>query len=229
MVPTVKKKNNCGYNKVHCPENAISRDRRFDLLKTHAMNTHKRKKSTIPVYSSALQLAKDGSHENLGDTVRIGVGGGTAVLKVAVALGSGLARNADRAATVGDAIAELLNGASLVRAGETLLVVLTILLDALDVVRLEVLESRLDVSHATLDTHLLGREVGVHTGTVPGALHGLGVDGNLDAKVLSDTGKEETGDPKLVTHLDALARTNLVLPLGGHDLGIGTRDLDTGD
>ena len=93
---------------------------------------------------------------------------------------------------------------------------------------LEVLDGSLDVSHTTLDTHLLGGEVGVHTGTVPVTLHGLGVDGDLDTKVLSNTGEEETGNPKLVTHCDTLARTDLVLPLGGHDLGVGTRDVDSG-
>lgn len=97
------------------------------------------------------------------------------------------------------------------------------------VVRLEVLKSSLDVGHAALSTHLLGGEVGVHAGTVPGTLHGLGVDGDLDTKVLSNTGKEEASHPKLVTHLNAVTGTNLVLPLGGHDFGVGARDLDASE
>jgi hypothetical protein len=32
----------------------------------------------------------------------------------------------------------------------------------------------------------------------------------------------------VVAHLDTLARTDLELPLGGHDLGVDTRDLDAG-
>jgi hypothetical protein len=32
----------------------------------------------------------------------------------------------------------------------------------------------------------------------------------------------------VVTHLNALTRADLELPLGGHDLGVGARDLDTG-
>jgi hypothetical protein len=32
----------------------------------------------------------------------------------------------------------------------------------------------------------------------------------------------------VVTHLNTLARTDLELPLTGHDLGVGTRDLDAG-
>lgn len=41
--------------------------------------------------------------------------------------------------------------------------------------------------------------------------------------------EQETSNPELVTHADALARSNLELPLGGHDLGIGTRDVDTSE
>lgn len=183
----------------------------------------------VSLYKFFLQLAKDGSHENLGDTVRIGVGSGTTILEVAEALGSSLAGNADRAATVSNAPGELVDSTSLVSASKALLVVLAVLLDALLVVRLEVLEGSLDVGHTALGTHLLGGEVGVHAGAVPGTLHGLGVDGDLDAKVLSDTGKEETGHPKLITHLNAVAGTDLVLPLGGHDFGVGTGDLDASE
>lgn len=59
--------------------------------------------------------------------------------------------------------------------GETELVVLAVLLDTLEVVGLELLDGSLDVSHATLDTHLLGGEVGVQTGTVPVTGDGLRV------------------------------------------------------
>lgn len=176
----------------------------------------------------SLQLAKDGGHEDLGDAVRIGVGGGTTVLKVAVALLSSLAGNADRGTTVGDAVAELVDGAGLVAAGETELVVLAVLLDALEVVGLKLLDGSLDVGHAALDTHLLGGEVGVQTGTVPVAGDGLGVPRDLGAEVLGDAGKEEASDPELVTHVDADAGADLELPLSGHDLGVGARDADTG-
>ncbi len=179
-------------------------------------------------FRARLQLAENRSHENLGHTVRVGVGSGTTVLKVAKALGGSFAGDADGAATVGDTVGELLDGARLVAAGEALLVVLAVLLNALLVVGLEVLEGRLDVSHATLDTHLLGGDVGVHAGAVPGTLDGLGVQGDLDAKVLGDAGEEEARDPELITHGDALAGADLELPLGGHDLGVGAGDEKAG-
>lgn len=47
--------------------------------------------------------------------------------------------------------------------GQSELVVLTVLLDAVEVVGLKVLDSLLDDLHATLDTHSLGGEVRVHT------------------------------------------------------------------
>ena len=175
-----------------------------------------------------LQLAKDGGHEHAGDTIRIGIGGRAAVLEVAVALGGGLAGNTDGAATVGDTVAELVDGTGLVAAGETELVVVTVLLDALDVAGLELLERSLDVGHAALHTHLLGGEVGVQTGTVPVTGDGLGVPRDLGAKVLRNTGEEETGDPEVVTHLDTQAGADLELPLGGHDLGVGARDVHAG-
>lgn len=67
----------------------------------------------------------------------------------------------------------------------------------------------------------------METSSVPFTLDGLGLKGNLDTEFLSDTVKEETGQPKVVTHLNTFARANLVLPLGRHDLGVDTGDLDT--
>lgn len=175
---------------------------------------------------SPLDLAEDGGHQDLGDTVRVSVGGGSAILKVTAAAGGSLTRNTDGSAAVSDTPAELLDGAGLVLAGQTELVVLTVLLDTLGVVRLEGLDGLLDVLHATLGTHVLGGEVGVQAGAVPWALDGLGVQGDLDAELLSDAGKEETGHPELVTHADADARADLELPLTGQNLGVGTRDVD---
>lgn len=93
---------------------------------------------------------------------------------------------------------------------------------------LELLNGGLDVSHTTGLSHGLGREVTVKTGTVPVTGHGLGCDGNAGTKGLSDTVEQETGNPELVTHVDTLAGANLELPLGGHNLGVGARNVDTG-
>ncbi len=111
--------------------------------------------------------------------------------------------------------------------GETLLVALTVDSNVLNVAGLELLHVRLDGLHATIRTGSGGGNVGVETSSVPFTLDGLGLKGNFDTELLSDTVEEETGQPKVVTHLNACARANLVLPLGRHDLGVDTRDLDT--
>lgn len=91
---------------------------------------------------------------------------------------------------------------------------------------LQLLDGGLNVLHTTLLAHLFGGEVGVETGTVPVTGHGLGCHGNAGTKDLSHTVQQETGNPELVTHINALARTDLELPLGGHDLGVGAGDVD---
>lgn len=81
--------------------------------------------------------------------------------------------------------------------------------------------------HAALNTHLLGGEVGVETRTVPVARDGLGLDRDLGTEFFGDTVEKEPSHPKLVTHLNTHAGTDLELPLGRHNLGVGTGDLDS--
>lgn len=92
----------------------------------------------------------------------------------------------------------------------------------------QLLDGSLNVLHATLLAHLLGREVAVQAGTVPVTRDWLRLDRDLGAELLSDTVEQEPGEPEVVTHLNALTWADLELPLGGHDLGVGSRDLDTG-
>lgn len=73
-----------------------------------------------------LGRAEDGLHDNAGDLVGVGVGGGPPVLEVTALLHGTLARNTDGGTAVGDTIRELLDAASLVTASETLLVALTV-------------------------------------------------------------------------------------------------------
>lgn len=64
----------------------------------------------------------------------------------------------------------------------------------------ELLDSGLDGLHAAGLAHLLGGDVGVETRSVPVTLDRLGVERDLDAKVLSYTVEEVTSDPEVVTH-----------------------------
>ena len=45
---------------------------------------------------------------------------------------------------------------------------------------------------------------------------------------LGDAVQQEASHPEVVSHLDALARPDLELPLGGHHLGVGARDVHAG-
>lgn len=92
----------------------------------------------------------------------------------------------------------------------------------------QLLDRGLDVLHAALFPHLGRREVAVKTSTVPVARNGLGIDGHLGGELLSYAVQQEAGEPELIAHLDTNARADLELPLGGHDFGVGSRNLDTG-
>merc|ERR550519_2928774 len=99
-------------------------------------------------------------------------------------------------------------------------------LDRLDVPHMvpgKFVNCRLDRLDASLDPHGLCGEVGVAAGTVPVASHWLGVERDHHAEVFSDTLEEVAADPEVVAHVDSLGGSHLVLPLGGHHLGVGSR------
>lgn len=68
----------------------------------------------------------------------------------------------------------------------------------------------------------------METSTVPVTRDGLRLHRDLGTEFLGNTVKEEPSHPELVTHLDSLAGTDLEFPLGRHNFGVGTRDLDAG-
>lgn len=79
--------------------------------------------------------------------------------------------------------------------------------------------SSVDLPESSLVPHLLGADVGVAAGAVPVALHGFGVQCGHNPKVFTDAVQQKTGDPQMVAHLDAFARTDLELPLKKHEHG----------
>jgi len=100
-------------------------------------------------------------------------------------------------------------------------------LDMSDVMPGQLVDGLLDLDQTVLLPHSQGGEVGVGACAVPVTLHGLGVNGDHGAKVLSHSVQQETTHPQVVTHGDALAGTNLELPLSGHDFGIGAGNVDS--
>lgn len=160
--------------------------------------------------------------------VRVSVGGRSSVLEVTLAILGALAGNTDGTTTVSDTVGELVNGTSLVATGKTSLVTLTVDGNVLNVTGLELLHGSLNGLHTTLSTGGVGGDVSVKTGTVPVTGNGLRMERDLSTEFFGDTVEEETRHPKVVAHLDTLARTDLVLPLSGHDLGVDAGDVDTG-
>lgn len=139
-----------------------------------------------------------------------------------------MSRDTDGSTTVCNTRTELANMAGLVTTGKTQFVVLSIDSNVLVVPLGELLNSSVDGLHASWLTHGLGAVVGVAAGTVPVTRKRFGVERNLDAPLLSNADQEEACHPKMVTHFDALAGTDLELPLRWHDFRIDTADVDTG-
>lgn len=160
--------------------------------------------------------------------VRASVGGGTTIFKVPVTLLGTRPGNTDGRAAVRNTGGESLDVAGLVLASKTEGVIVTIDGNVLLVALLQSGDGLVDVLHAPFLPHDGGGEVGVKTGTIPVTRNRLGVEGDLDAKVLGDTVKEVTSNPEVVTHLDTLTRANLELPLRRKNLGVDTGDFDVG-
>lgn len=84
--------------------------------------------------------------------------------------------------------------------GETLLVALTVDGNVFDVAGLELLHGGLDDLHAAVGTGGGSRDVGVETSSVPVTLDGLGLEGDADTELLSNTVEDEAGHPEVVAH-----------------------------
>ena len=114
-------------------------------------------------------------------------------------------------------------------AGQAALIALAVGGDVHGVARPQLLAVRLDdVPAAGVGARLLGREVAVAAGAVPVAGDGLGVEGHLDIEHLADAVHDVARHPQVVSHVDAGAGANLVLPLGGQHLAVDARDVDAG-
>mmetsp|Transcript_19067 Transcript_19067/g.35941 ORF Transcript_19067/g.35941 Transcript_19067/m.35941 type:complete len:383 (+) Transcript_19067:143-1291(+) len=181
------------------------------------------------IWSCHCLFSEAGLDKELSDSVRVTVRGRTTVFEISLSSRLGASWDTNGASTVGDAKGEALDGSSLVLAGKTLLVVLTVGGNVLLMVLLELGHHGFDDLHAALGTGALGGEVGVASSAVPVALlDRLRGERAADVVVLAAAEHEVTREPEVVTHLDTLARSNLELPLGRHDLGVDSGNLDAG-
>ena len=113
-------------------------------------------------------------------------------------------------------------------AGKTALVTFAVGLDVLLVLKAEVLNVLVDGGDSSFLAGVLRGVVGVHAGTVPVSGDGLGVERDGDSELFAHSLEEVTGNPQLVSGGNTFDRTNLVLPLSRHDLGVDTGEGDVG-
>ena len=173
-------------------------------------------------------LNKGGIGDDGADDVGVHVGGGSSVLDVALAVCvGGRGGDSEGGSSVGDTVGEGVAGGGLVVPSQSLVIVVTVDGDVQLVFGAKAHHHVIDVLEAELAiSHGLGGEVGVAAGTVPVGEE-LGGEGNVDVVVLSDTVEEVAGNVDLVTDCDTFNGSDLVLPLTGHNLGVGAGDLDT--
>ena len=142
----------------------------------------------------------DSLHHHASDLVGIRIRSGSSVLKVSLASCSTLSWNPDASTTVGNTPVELVDICSLVSACHACFVALAIDCNMFHVTLLKLVHHRFDGLETTIETHILGRDVGVETGTVPVTWYWLGVEGDDNAEFFCNTVKQEAGHPKFVTN-----------------------------
>jgi hypothetical protein len=101
---------------------------------------------------------------------------------------------------MGNTRAERADVLRLVTTGKSQLVVFAVYRNVFRVPFREFLDCCVNIFHAARLAHLLGAVVGVATRTVPIALEGLGVEGDLDTPLLRNADEEVAGHPEVVTH-----------------------------
>ena len=173
-------------------------------------------------------VLKEGGVDDGGtDDVGIHIGCGSSIFNVALLLSRCGGGDTNGASTVACAIREDFFVGGLVVACKSLIVV-SVQADVKLVLRSHSLEESLNVVHATNLSHGPSGEVGVAASSVP-VLEQLGLKGDGDAKVFSDSAEEVSGYPDLIADLNTKARTNLELPLAWHDLTVSSRYLDASE
>ena len=160
--------------------------------------------------SSALE-EQGGLDNEARDDVRIEVGGRAAVLIVAALLHGDHAADADGAAAVGDAPAEIVHAAGLVLSSQAALVAFAVGGNVDSVALPELLALGLDgVPAGAFGAGEGVGVVGVPSGTVPVAGDGLGVKGDRHVVHLRNAVQDVAADPEIVSHLGPDAGPHLM-------------------
>jgi hypothetical protein len=172
--------------------------------------------------------SKDSSiNEHTTNKVRVTVGRGSSVFEVALLVNDSLGGDSGWGSSVGNTIAELVDGSSFMATSQSQVVVRAI--DG-DVTKVSLGKKFHRFEDSVITTFFSGgfeREVGVATRPIPITLDRLRFEGNVNVEFFTDSGQQISGNPELIATLKTFNGTNLELPLTGEDFGIKTRNLDT--
>ena len=198
------------------------------LANMHQWPSHRCEKwCRIPNEKTYLDVRQQHGVHNLGGhKVRVHVGSGAAVLKVALALSLSHTGDTDGGTAVSNTVGELVDALGFVLASQAALVTNTVELNVFLVLLFKLADAVQNGSKAALLAHGESAEVGVAASAVPVTGDGLGVVADKHAEVLTHAEHDVAGKPEAVTGVDALARTNLVLPLARHHFSVAATDGD---
>jgi len=175
-----------------------------------------------------LNIFHDGGHDLSANKVRIGVGTGSAILEVSTAIRLSITSNSDGCSAVGNSVSKIVNASSFELSRQTKLIALSVNSDVLSMLGSKLVNGRLDNTQTASLTHALGRDVGVHTSTVPVTLNnGLGVKRAVDLKLFTDPLQNVSGHEELISGVNSDAWSNLVFLLSRHDLSVGSTELNS--
>lgn len=170
--------------------------------------------ATRPRRAAALLFVEHaGTDQGVANGVGIAVAARPPVFQVALLLLGDATGNADADVSIGDPGAEVMDIAGLTLAGQPALVVLPsariVRLNVPEMLLAELVDRLLDLGDTVLAAHRLRREIGVGTGAVPRAVHRFRVQGDDHPVLFGDAVQKESGDPQIVSGVDARARSHL--------------------
>lgn len=175
-------------------------------------------------------ISNTGVGDKSADDVGVDVGGRAAIFNVALAISSSSrGRDTEGSSAVSSTVGESFAAGSLMMTSESLGVVVTIHSNVILMLGFEALHHLGDVVHALVTiAHGQSGEVGVAARAVPVG-EKLGGEGDVDLEVLSNTLQKVAAHHHVVTDFNTKARSNLVFPLSGHNLGVGSSNLNTSE
>lgn len=154
-----------------------------------------------------------GTDQGVADGVGIAIAARPPVFQVTLLFLGNTTGNADADVSVGYPSTEVMNITGLAFASQPALVVLSsariVCLNMPEMLLAELVDCLFDFSDTVITAHRLRREVSMSTGAVPRTVHWFWVQANDHTIFFGDAVQDESGDPQIISGVDARARSNL--------------------